>query len=515
MSHVPPGRLAFLCVAFGLGLMHLLALFSAGAYIATLPQVAAGLTVPPSFGTWTQTDFMIGLAVGVPLARACAVRWGDAWVFRTATAGFAAASVACALAPGLGAFVLCRFVLGVAGGLSLPAGQRLFARACLARGTHLGFGFWGLIALSPFSLGTAFGGWLADEYGWRALFHLNVPLALLALLLTARAWRDDPVAPADRPFGWLAYLLLAGLLLGTQTLLNLGNDVDWLDNAGLTALLVLLLLLLAGWSLRVWLGPGGSFDWALLASRNFLIGLAGLVLGFLCFQGLLSLLIIQLQLAYGYSSGLAGLVFLPMALAGLPVAFAVNAFMRPRDARWLASVGLLGLAAIYAWYSQFDQPQDFAALSLPKLLEGVCLGLFLQPLTSLMLHDLPPARQPMAGEFASVLRLAAGAIGITLAGVVLYRRSAFHQSRLVEHLAPLDPAFADWRSLLLGHGHGIAQLPARLNRLLAQRANLMAMDDAFLLAAGICLALGLLVWWAHPAESPTARGHWPQSGVRP
>lgn len=493
LAHRWPGAL---CVLLGVAAVHVLALFNAGAYIATLPQVAAGLGQPPSFGTWTQTDYLTSLAVGIPLARAFAARWGDAWVFRTATAGFAAASAACALAPGLGLFLAARIVLGVCGGMALPAGQRLFVRTCLALGLPHGPAAWGLLALSPFSLGTAFGGWLTDTHGWRALFEWNLFVALAALLLTALAWRraQATVPPPAGSFDWVGYGLLAATLYGLQTLLNLGNDLDWLANDGLRALAFVTWLLACAWGWRVWRHPDpGGFSWSCLASPDFMASLAGLVLGFLCFQGLLSLLIVQLQLTLDYTATTAGQVFLPLALGGFPVALAVQRWMRPQDARWLACLGLLGLGAVYGHVARFEQPHAFGLLFGPKLVEGICTGLVFGPLSALAVRQLEPPRQPGAAELAFLLRLAAGAIGITLAGVVLYRQAAFHQSLFVDGLSPLDPVFDEWRGRLAGAGLTPAQIPAKLGQIVTRHARLMAIDDAFRWAGWLCTGLGVLV----------------------
>lgn len=484
------------CVLLGLGLLHMLALFNAGAYIATLPSVAAGLTVPPSFGTWTQTDFMIGLALGVPLARAGAGRWGDAWVFRTAAAGFAAASAGCALAAGLHDFLAGRIFLGLFGGMALPAGQRLFVRACLAHGWPHGPLAWGLLALSPFSLGTAFGGWLTDAHGWRALFVVNLPCALLALLLTSRAWHGDARAP--RPahvFDWIEFALLSTLLLGLQTLLNLGNDFDWLQAPVLRALAAVLLGTLAAWAL--WTRQrreGQGFHWSFVAAPDFAVALPALVLGFLCFQGLLSLLIVQVQLTLGYSATAAGQIFLPMVVGGFPVALAIQRWARPADVRWLASLGLFGLSLVYLWIGRFEQPHAFGALLVPKVAEGAAIALALGPLGTLLVRQLPHEQQAHAAEFGFALRLAAGAIGITVAGVVLYRQAAFHQSRFVELLSPLDPAQLAWRARLAGAGLNQAQIPLKLTQIVTQHARLMAIGDAFRWAGWLCAGLGTLLW---------------------
>ena len=99
----------------GLALGHVAVLFNAGAYIAMLPRVAAGLGVPPSFGTWTQTDFMIGLAVGLPLSGALTVRLGLERTARAALLAFAIASAGCAAAESLTPFLIGRIALGLAG----------------------------------------------------------------------------------------------------------------------------------------------------------------------------------------------------------------------------------------------------------------------------------------------------------------------------------------------------------------------------------------------------------------
>ena len=147
----------------GLALGHLAVLFNAGAYIAMLPRVAGGLGVPPSFGTWTQTDFMIGLALGLPLSGTLTARRGFERTARAALLAFAAASAACAAAESLPPFLAGRILLGLAGGVLLPASQKLSLGAFPAHRKDLGLTLWGLLALTPFSLGTAFGGWLAEE----------------------------------------------------------------------------------------------------------------------------------------------------------------------------------------------------------------------------------------------------------------------------------------------------------------------------------------------------------------
>ena len=478
----------------GLALGHVAVLFNAGAYIAMLPRVAGGLGLPPSFATWTQTDFMIGLAVGIPLSGALSLRHGLEPTVRWACLAFALASLVCAVAETLPPFLGGRIALGVAGGILLPASQKLSLGAFSDARKDLGLTLWGLLALTPFTLGTALGGWLAEEAGWRWLFYLNLPIVLLAAAVIPESVTGK--AAATPPFDWIGFALTLLCLFGVQTLLNQGNDLDWLDSLWIAALAMLAGLAALGLARTARAHP--FLELRLLARRNVAIGLLGLTLGFLCFQGLLSLLIVQLQLLLGYSSALAGLVFLPLFVLAKPGAAIMHSLTRRIDARRLASVNLAGFALVYFWISRHDTRAAFDHILWPKLAEGLCLGTFFAPLTTLLLHDLPAPLQARAAELAGLFRLAGGAIGITLAGVVLYRRAPFHQSRMVEHLTHLDPQTLPAVQGLMRMGHTELAALGRLTRTVTQQAAILTIDEAFWMAGWVFLALAGLVWLARP-----------------
>lgn len=482
-----------------LSLGHVAVLFNAGAYIAMLPRVAGSLGVAPSFGTWTQTDFMIALAIGFPLAGALSRRYGDARVASGAYAAFALASLGCALAEELAAFLACRIVLGLSGGIALPVSQKLALGTVSERHKPLGLALWGLFALTPFTVGTTLGGWLADEHGWRWLFWSNIPIALLALQASIGSLPPSAPTAATR-LDWTGFLLVSGVLMGTQNLLNLGNDFDWL-NADEVMVLTLITGFCLPWAiLHLLRQPDAFVDLRVLRSRNVAIALLALSLGFLGFQGLLSLLIVQLQLLLGYSSQLAGMVFLPMLLLSKPASIVAHQLSSRMDARWLASASLFGFALTYFWISRYDQPASFDQILWPKLAEGLCLGSLFAPLTVILLHGVAAAQQPRVMELVNLLRLASGAFGITLAGVVLYRRTPFHQSRFVERLTLLDPQTPAALERLIQQGFSPAAAEARLARTVTQHAAIFAIDEAFWLAGWLFVGLGMLVWLAQPTR---------------
>ncbi|MGY6214702.1 DHA2 family efflux MFS transporter permease subunit [Methylolobus aquaticus] len=489
----------FIAFNLCLGFAHVLVIFNAGAYIAMLPRVAGGLSIPPSFATWTQTDYMVALALAYPLGGWLARAGSPRRVVVGALLGFAVCSWLCARADALYPYLLARIGLGLCGGLSLQAGQSLLLDEYPAARKSLGISVWSFFTLMPFSVGPPVGGWIADTLGWRWLFWLNLPVALIAAAGIALLLRGRPVARAARsPFDWVGCALCSVVWLGLQTLLNQGNDRDWLASHALQATGFVVAAAACLWVVHAWHAPHPYVNLRLLANRDFAIGAGALFFGFLSLQGLLSALIVQLQLNLGYSSWLAGLVFLPTALCAKPVAAVMHLAVRRVDARLLASLSLCGFATCYLWLSRFDDAASFAALLWPKVLEGACLGAFFVPLTTLMLQGLPAERHGAALELANLMRIASGAIGISLQGVVLYRRTPFHLQRWAEARDRWDGATAPMLDAFVMLGFDEAQAGARLIRFAARQAAIRALNDGFWLAGGICLVLAVAVWFAHP-----------------
>mgnify|MGYP000844864276 FL=1 len=493
-----------------LGLAHIVVLFNAGSYIALLPHVSGDLGgVLPSFLTWAQTDFMVGLALGFPLARYLSGRIGDYRLLIGAFLVYSIASYLCGASETLSQFLPARIAQGIAGGITLPIAQSMLLNEYPKRLKAVALSVWGLFSITPFTIGMPVGGYLAYLFGWRSLFYLDFALTMiivgtLGALLYGRGFRRR-----YGRFDLTGFLLLLILLLGMQTFLNMGNDFDWLDSPLLQTIAVVLLIALP--CFIIWeLGERHpTLDLRLFQHRNFLIGVVCLTLGFFSIQGLLSLLIVQIQLILGYSSKLAGLALLPLVLLGAPAIAVMHLLCKYLDARWLICLNSLGFAATFYWIGLFDDPHSYDQLFWPMLLEGVFLGSFFTPLTVLTLHGLSGPLVMRAAEVANLLRVAAGAFGITFQGIVLFRRIHFHQLNLADHFGgrlsvSYDP-LGQLTTRLIEAGVAPAQVNAKLGALIKQEAAILGLNDAFLVASGLFLVIGALVWFAHPTHVPVAQ----------
>lgn len=490
-----------------LGLAHVVVLFNAGSYIALLPHVSGDLGgVLPSFLTWAQTDFMVGLALGFPLARYLSGRIGDYQLLMAAFMIYSGASYLCGASDTLSQFVPARIVQGIAGGITLPIAQSMLLNEYPKRLKAVALSVWGLFSITPFTIGMPVGGYIAYLLGWRFLFYLDFALTMVIVgtigaLLHGRGFRRR-----YGRFDGIGFMLLMVLLLGLQTLLNMGNDFDWLDSPFLQVVAVILAIALP--CFVIWeLGERHpTLDLRLFMHRNFAIGVLCLTLGFFSIQGLLSLLIVQIQLLLGYSAKLAGLAMLPLIFLGAPAIAVMHLLCKYIDARWLIALNSLGFAWTFYWLGLFDDPHSYEALFWPMVVEGIFLGSFFTPLTVLTLHGLSGPMVTRAAEVANVLRVAAGAFGITFQGIVLFRRSHFHQLHLADHFGgrssvSYDP-LGQMAAKLAKAGLTPSEIQAKLGALITQEAAILSLNDAFLVASFLFVAIGLLVWFAHPTHLP-------------
>jgi DHA2 family multidrug resistance protein len=490
-----------------LGLGHMIVLFGAGSYIALMPHVASDLGgVRSSFGTWGQTYFMIALALAFPIARWLSGRFGDYRLFIAAFVAYALASYLCAIAQSIAFFVPARILLGFAGGITLFIGQSLVLREYPDHLKLLALGVWGLVTLMPFTISFPIGGVIADELGWRYLFYLNIPFSLAIAGITGALLAGRGFEENHTRFDGVGFVLLALIIGSMQTLLNMGNDFDWLDSPFLRSVLIIFIVALPCFIIWEFGESPPSFNLHLFAHRNFTIGVIGISLGFLSIQGLLSLFIVQLQVLLGYSSFLAGMVFLPMILLAAPVTVAMHSLPEGLDARLLVCFNLLGFSFTFYWLGLFDDPGSYEQIFWPMLLLGFFLGSFFTPLTKLTLHGLSGNEQIRAAEEAGFLRVVAGAFGITLQGVVLFRRTPFHQLHLADHFGGRQFASLDllkgFSSQMEAAGLDKGMVSGKLLTLIKQHAGILAMNDAFLLASYLFLGLAGLVWLAHPTYQP-------------
>lgn len=482
---------------------NVVALSNVPGYTVLAPYAAGSLQgVAPSFGTWATTDHMMGIVLGLPLARWLSGRYGDYRVYVAAFVAYAVFSLACAWSETIWFFVPARFALGLAGGIILPIGQGLALGEIPERFRSLGVAWWAVLSMAPFTLGVFMGGFWAEYFDWRMLFYSNIFIGLpvagvVGALLYGRGFERRVTR-----FDTIGFLLLAVALVGFQTILNQGNDFDWFGSPVLTAALIAVIICLP--TFIIWeLGERRPvLDIALFSHRNYAVATLCSVAGFLVIQGMLSVFVGQLQTLLGYTSSLAGVVYLSMAILAVPLVAMAHLLVRALDLRFLASLNFIGFAVTLTWLGLYDKPASFDQITLPMIFFGFFLATFFAPPAAIAVQGLAGPRLIRAAEELAMLRTAAGAFGITLQGVVQFRRAPFHQLGLADQLGGRRFASLDLLPQLMDKlqaaGMSDAAARASIARTVRQQALLLGLDDAFRLGAVVFVLLAAIIWLAHP-----------------
>ncbi len=500
----------FILLNAATGLANVVVLSNVPGYTILTPYVAGNLQgVTQSFAGWATTDHMIGLALGFPIARWLAARYGDYRVYGTALAAYAFFSFLCASFETIWSFVPMRLLLGLTGGVILPVGQAILLGEYPPERRTLGVGIWGVLSMMPFTIGVFMGGVWAEFFGWRAMFLSNVIIALTVAGITGSLFYGRRIKRHIARFDGVGFFLLAVIFLCLQTIFNQGNDFDWFASPILAGALVVVIAAIP--CFFIWeLGERRpAIDVRLLAYRNYAIAVICSVVGFLVIQGQLSVFVVQLQLLLGYSSSLAGIVYLTMILLSVPLVAIIHELCRKFDVRLICCLNFLGFAGTMFWIGQFDKNGYFDSIALPMVFFGLSLAAFFTPLSALAIHGLPASRLIRAAEELTLLRTCAGAFGIALQAVVIFRRTPFHQLDLADHLggrrfASLDllSQFSD-RLQALGFSADMAR--SQMGLLIRQQATLLGLNDAFLLGTYVFVALAAFVWLAQSTVAPTKR----------
>ncbi|QGM47285.1 MFS transporter [Methylocystis heyeri] len=486
-----------------LALGNIVVLSNVPGYTSVAPYVAGSLGgVTPSFGSWATTDHMVGLALGLPFARWFSARFGDYRAYAVAFVLYAFASLLCASSETLWLFLPARIALGFVGGVILPIGQALALGEVPERFRTLMVGFWGVMSMTPFTIGVAIATWYAEFASWRMLFISNIVVSLLVAAVVASLLYGRGFARKISRFDITGSILLVAIVYGTQTIFNMGNDFDWLASPILQFALIVVAIALPSFVIWELSERRPVLDLRLFAHRNYAIATTCSVFGFLVIQGLLSLEIGQLQLLNGYSSSLAGLVYLGMIILAAPFVSIMHELNRKIDVRLVSFFCFVGLAVTLTWFGLFDKLASFDQVFWPFLFYGFFIACFFAPLAALAMQGLSGSQLIRAAEELAFLRTVAGSFGISLMAVIQFRRQPFHQLELADHLGGRRFASLDLLGQLTGKlqdaGVSAAAMNKQLGKLMKEQSALLGLNDVFLFGAVVFVALAALIWFARP-----------------
>jgi DHA2 family multidrug resistance protein len=423
-----------------------------------LPNIQGSLSATQEQVSWVVTSYIVASAIMTPLAGFCAVRFGLRRILVSAVIGFTIVSMLCGAAQSLEQLVLFRALQGAFGASLVPLSQALMMETYPREEQGKAMAMWGVGTMVGPITGPSLGGWLTDEYSWRWVFYINLPVGILCatgLMLLIK----NQVSDQKRNFDLLGFMLLA-IAIGTfQLMLDRGQQQDWFESieiiaeatvAGVAAVMFVIHMLTHD-------HPFLSRD--LFKDRNLMVGLVFTAIAGLVLIVTATLMPPFLQQLKGYPVFTAGIVMAPRGAGMMAAMMIVSRLIGRMDARWLIAIGLSLCGLSLYDMTLFTLDISEARIIWNGVLLGFGLGLVFPPLTTLAFATVPQRIRTEGAAINALLRNLGASVGIAMLVSLLSRNTQTNHAVIAERLTPFN---ALWRFGTTPMEHGIPIDRARL-----------------------------------------------------
>ena len=474
-----------------------------------LPHLAGDLGASNDESTWVLTSYLVSNAIILPISGWLANLFGRKRFFLLCIFLFTLSSLLCGIAPSLPLLILFRVIQGVGGGGLQPMAQAILADTFPPEKRGLAFALYGITAIMAPTIGPTLGGWLTDNYSWRWIFYINLPVGIATLFLVLRVVEDPPYIARNKNAGVrVDYIGIALLALGVgalQILLDKGQEDDWFGSQFIITLAVICaisLVSLVFWELHT---KTPVIDVRMYKRFNFAV--ANLMMFFLGMLLFASLVMMPqfLQTLMGYTAQSAGLVLSGASLIILVEMPIVGQLTTKIPAKYIMAFGWICLAfGMYYSTKGLDLDISFGAASRLRMVQAFGLGFLFVPINLSAYVGVPAEKGNNVSGLVNFMRNIGSSVGTSMVTTILARRAQFHQSVLASHATRYDPAFRNQLSglsrqlLHAGASAPDAQVAAygRLYRSLQVQSQTLAYVDTFMvlaIAAGIMFLLAFIV----------------------
>jgi MFS transporter, DHA2 family, multidrug resistance protein len=404
-----------------------------------LPKVQGTLSATQDEMGWVLTSYIVAAAITIPLTGWLASEFGRRKVFLNSIVLFTIASVLCGLATTLPQIVFFRLLQGVGGAALVPLSQAVLFDINPPKEFGRAMSIWGIgVTLGPI-LGPALGGWLTENYSWRWVFFINLPVGVLAYFGLLAAMPESRNAKSSR-FDFFGFTTLSIGIGCLQTLLDRGQTLDWFSSREIMAEAVIGALAFYLFIVHMFSSQRPFLNPALFKDRNFVASnLFILMIGVVLFATL-ALLPPMLQNQLGYPVVLTGLVTMPRGLGTLVGMILVGRLIKHFDARAVMAAGLVCTAYSLWQMTQVSLIMSYWPIIISGVIQGVGVGLVYVPLSMVAFTTLPGTVRNEGTSFFNLLRNVGSSVGISVVTFLLTQNTQRVHASLAEHITPFNMA---------------------------------------------------------------------------
>jgi DHA2 family multidrug resistance protein len=479
-----------------------------------MPEIQGSLGATLAEAGWVSTGYACANVIMIPLAAWLSDRFGRRNYLLFSLLGFTASSVLCGVSTSLGMLIVARVLQGLCGGGLLAKAQSILFETFPRNEQPAAQAIFGIGVIAGPALGPVLGGYLTDTLGWRWIFFINLPVGVLAMLMTVVFLpRDAHEDISHRGVDWAGIGFLALGLACFQTMLEDGQQEDWFSSRFIVTMAV---GAAAGLTLFIWrelTTPHPAVDLRVLKHRTLAAGSAySLVLG-MGLYGVMFAVPIFLQVYLGFTALQSGLMLFPGAIASATMMLIMGRIAGKFDARALIGCGAVGMA-VTAWLLAHINPNTGTqSLFWPLVLRGLATVMMFLPLSLATIGPLPKSAVAAGAGFYNLTRQMGSSIGIAVITTLLAHREAVHRAVLVEKVTPFSQPAAErinaFTAMFMQHGGDPAASHQRalglLDRIVNGQSLLLSFADVFrytALAFVVTLPLLLLLGRGGNKEAP-------------
>ena len=463
----------------------------------SLPHIAGSLAATSEEATWVLTSYLVANAIILPATHWLGGLFGRKRFLIACILIFTLASALCGAAQSMGFLILARILQGAGGGALQPISQAVLLESFppARRGVAMAVFAMGVI-VAPI-VGPTLGGWITENYSWRWIFYINLPVGVLAIWMASLFVEDPPYLKKVDPrnidaigFGFMA-LWLATL----QYILDKGQEDDWLSSKTITCCALISFGSFLAFLIRELRTAHPIVDLRILKNRNFAVGVGLMTLLGAVLYGTTALLPLFMQTLLGYSSFDAGMAMSPRGIAAFLATLVVGRIVGKVSNRLMIFTGFLILGFSTLMLSHINLQIGMPQIILPVMINGLAMSFIFVPLTTSTMGGLRQEQMGNASGIFNLMRNVGGSIGIAGMTTLLARATQTNQAELVHHFSTYNPIyrqhFAALQAALTPHDG--AWLAARhatgiLYSTLLQQSALLGYISNFLTFGLLCLA---------------------------
>ena len=467
-----------------------------------LPNMAGNLGAATDEISWVATGYILANVIIMPLNGYLTALLGRKKFYTISLVVFTVASVLCGTAGDVWTLVFWRIIQGLGGGALQPTAQAILFESYPPEKRSGAMAIFGLGAMVGPAIGPTLGGWIVDNYTWPLIFYVNIPIGILAVVMTFLYIRDPAyITKPERGADWIGLGAMTAGIASLQYVLERGQHDDWFQSSSICVLTVVAVVGLGFFIIRELRDPKPFVDLKVFGSRSFAAGtIIGVVSGFGLY-GLNLILPLFFQNVLGFDALTTGVALLPGAIAtaiSMPIASRVARFMDPR-----MEIGIgLGLFAIGSWMlGDLNQYAGYWDIFWPRVLQGLALGFLFVPLTTSALSEISRSAMSNATGLYTLVRQLGGSLGIALLELIETRREDMAQAAFSANVTLSNPMVSQMMHSAKNQTQAVASLAAMVD----VNSTVVAYDYLFRFCAIVfVISIPTVMLLKKPKPSPTA-----------